>query len=455
MKFNNQTHKLAMGKIGLIIQREYLSRVKKKSFILFTLLGPLLIASITSAVIWFSTQGDEVQNILVVDTLYPVFENLENTPKVQFQYSNIQEKEAYDLFPKSNYTAILVIPKNILTTNSALLYFKNQPSLSVLSSIESKVEKIVEDEKLRKYNISRKEFEEVNTNFNLRPYLFTETGETEQIENEKAYVGFFFGIAIYMFIFLYSVQVMRGVIEEKTNRIVEVIITSVKPFQLMMGKIIGVALVGLTQFILWIILSLAITSVVQTVLLRDKFDHAIQQQVENNAHNNNALMGAAKTQPSPNDILSEDHFLNRINYPLMLGMFLFYFIGGYLLYSALFAAVGAAADSETDTQQFMLPVTAPLIIAYLLSFAIIQNPNGPAAFWGSIIPLTSPIVMMVRISMGIESGDIWQLYLSMALLIIGFIAAVWLAAKIYRTGILMYGKKVTYKELWKWIRFNG
>ena len=196
MKFNNQTHKLAMGKIGLIIQREYLSRVKKKSFILFTLLGPLLIASITSAVIWFSTQGDEVQNILVVDTLYPVFENLENTPKVQFQYSNIQEKEAYDLFPKSNYTAILVIPKNILTTNSALLYFKNQPSLSVLSSIESKVEKIVEDEKLRKYNISRKEFEEVNTNFNLRPYLFTETGETEQIENEKAYVGFFFGIAI-------------------------------------------------------------------------------------------------------------------------------------------------------------------------------------------------------------------------------------------------------------------
>jgi len=321
-----------------------------------------------------------------------------------------------------------------------------------LSTIENKVEKIVEDEKLRKYNVSRKTFEAVNTNFNLRPYLFTETGEKEALENEKAYVGFFFGIAIYMFIFIYGVQVMKGVLEEKSNRIIEVIITSVKPFQLMMGKIIGVALVGLTQFVVWVTLSTILVGTVQTVMMKSRFEQVLQDQV--NTVQGSQVQTSSDTLTS-DALLSPDHILNRINYPLMLGMFLFYFMGGYLLYSALFAAVGAAADSETDTQQFMLPVTAPLLIAYLLSFAIIQNPDGPAAFWGSIIPFTSPVVMMVRVSMGIDSQEVWQLYLSMALLIITFIGTVWVASKVYRTGILMYGKKVTYKEVWKWIKYNG
>ena len=441
-----------MNKIGLIIKREYFSRVKQRSFILLTLLGPLIIAGIISTVIWFSFQEEEIHNILVVDTLEPIFEGLENTTKVQFHYSSIGEKEAYEIFPGSSYSGILVIPKNILTTNSALLYFRKQPSLSVLSTIENKVEKIVEDEKLRKYNVSRKTFEAVNTNFNLRPYLFTETGEKEALENEKAYVGFFFGIAIYMFIFIYGVQVMKGVLEEKSNRIIEVIITSVKPFQLMMGKIIGVALVGLTQFVVWVTLSTILVGTVQTVMMKSRFEQVLQDQV--NTVQGSQVQTSSDTLTS-DALLSPDHILNRINYPLMLGMFLFYFMGGYLLYSALFAAVGAAADSETDTQQFMLPVTAPLLIAYLLSFAIIQNPDGPAAFWGSIIPFTSPVVMMVRVSMGIDSQEVWQLYLSMALLIITFIGTVWVASKVYRTGILMYGKKVTYKEVWKWIKYNG
>ncbi len=440
-----------MSKIGLIIKREYFSRVKRKSFILLTILGPLIIAGIISTVIWFSQQEDDIQNILVVDTLEPVFESLESTNAVQFHYSSIQEDEAYEIFPSSNYTGILVIPQNILTTNSALLYFKKQPSLSVLSTIENKVEKIVEDEKLIKYQVSREAFDAVNTNFKLRPYLFTESGEKEKVENEKAYVGFFFGIAIYMFIFFYGVQVMKGVLEEKSNRIIEVIITSVKPFQLMMGKIVGVALVGLTQFIIWVTLSAILVGTVQYVMLSNQFDQALQQQSE---------MAQIKPISAPtaidaNALLEDDHLLNRINFPLMLGMFLFYFLGGYLLYSALFAAIGAAVDTETDTQQFMLPVTAPLLLAYMLSFAIIQNPDGPAAFWGSIIPLTSPIVMMVRIAMGIDSNEIWQLYLSMGLLVVGFLGAVWMAARIYRTGILMYGKKISYRELWKWIKYNG
>jgi ABC-2 type transport system permease protein len=246
---------------------------------------------------------------------------------------------------------------------------------------------------------------------------------------------------------------MRGVIEEKSNRIVEVIITSVKPFQLMLGKIIGVALVSLTQFTLWIVLTMGILAAVQSTVFKDYYDPA-------------AI--AAQTQVTPDiakeiqmenvtqkkfDLLDPNNIINRTNWPLMIGLFIFYFLGGYLLYSALFAAVGSAVDNETDTQQFMLPVTLPLTLAYVLSAAIVENPEGQLAFWLSIIPFTSPIAMLVRVAIGIGEGGIplWELILSMVALVVGFIFTVWLAAKIYRTGILMYGKKVSYSELWKWI----
>jgi ABC-2 type transport system permease protein len=239
---------------------------------------------------------------------------------------------------------------------------------------------------------------------------------------------------------------MRGVIEEKTSRIVEVIISSVKPFQLMMGKIVGVALVGLTQIAIWVVLTFGIMAIGQSIIYESNFgvDTITEQMTPEmakkleaaNAFNTKALIDA-------------DNIIFMINWPVMIGWFLFFFLGGYLLYSALFAAIGSAVDSETDTQQFMLPVTMPLVFAYVMSVFTIENPEGPAAFWLSIVPLTSPIVMMVRVAMG--NVPMWEMLLSSVLLIAAFVFTVWLSGRIYRTGILMYGKKVSYKEIWKWL----
>lgn len=449
-----------MNKTWLVIQREYLTRVRKKSFIIMTVLGPLLIAGGIALITWLSLQDSTYQKILVIDDMQPIFDHLENGSSFEFDYSSMDIEEAKKIFPNSEYTSLLWIQSNIDATNKALLYFKSQPSKMVLRSIEKKVEFVVENMKLKKFGIEREEYNKVRTDFTIIPYKYSEEGKEEKVLTEKAYVGFFFGILIYLFIFLYGVQVMRGVIEEKSNRIVEVVITSIKPFQLMMGKIIGIALVGLTQFLIWVVLMVVLVSATQSLIMSRKMDKVAAQAavVENITQANpglpgNALDMEAAVNPKM-DITSEDHLINRINWPLMIGMFLFYFLGGYLLYSALFAAIGAAVDNDTDTQQFMMPVTIPLLIAYFLSFMMVDNPESPTAFWGSIIPLTSPITMMIRIAMGIENSQIWELILSMVLLVGGFIFTTWLAAKIYRVGILMYGKKVNYKELWKWLKYG-
>ena len=309
--------------------------------------------------------------------------------------------------------------------------------------------------KMAKYGIAKSDYDKVRTNLTIATYKFTDEGEEEEVRTEKTLVGFGFGLLIFFFIMMYGIQVMRGVVEEKTNRIIEVIISSVKPFQLMMGKILGIAMVGLTQFILWVILMFTFVSVTQTVLMSQK-DEAMLNQMEQVQTVQQMQSGeiAGADDFNPFDLTDPDNLINRINWPFMIGLFIFYFIGGYLLYAALFAAIGAAVDNETDTQQFLFPVMIPLYIAYMLSSLMIENPESPASFWGSIIPFTSPIVMLVRASMGIDSAEYWQLALSVILLIAGFIGTTWIAAKIYRVGILMYGKKVSYKELWKWIRFH-
>src|ERR1035437_6988260 len=265
-------------------------------------------------------------------------------------------------------------------------------------------------------------------------------------------IGFGAGILIYLFIFLYGVQVMRGVIEEKTSRIVEVIISSVKPFQLMMGKIVGIAMVGLTQFVLWVTLTTILYGIGQATFLKDFSDiknSALQQNVIPSMPNQVKIQQQNINYSEAGEMIRG---LQNINFVQILFAFLFYFLGGYLLYSALFAAVGSAVDSESDTQQFMMPITIPLVISFVAAQFIMQNPEGPLAFWLSIIPFTSPVVMMVRLPFGVP---LWEFALSMALLVITFIFMTWLAGKIYRTGILMYGKKVSYKELWKWLRYSG
>jgi ABC-2 type transport system permease protein len=265
-------------------------------------------------------------------------------------------------------------------------------------------------------------------------------------------VGFAGGIAIYMFIFLYGVQVMRGVIEEKTNRIVEVIISSVKPFQLMMGKILGIALVGLTQFLLWIVLTFLISSTITTYIAKEKMDakNVAMSLNTQQANGMDKLSDTKEMEKSAMESIMSN--MDSINFPLVLTCFVIYFLGGYLLYSALFAAIGAAVDNETETQQFMLPVTIPLILSFVVAQSVITNPESQLSFWFSMIPLTSPVVMMVRVAFGVPA---WQLILSISLLILGFVGTTWLAARIYRTGILLYGKKVNYKELSKWLFYKN
>ena len=446
-----------MDKIWLIIKREYLTRVKKKSFIIMTLLGPFLMAGVIGLIGYLGMSDSGPQNILVVDDMAPVFDRLEDGKNYKFDYSDLSLSDAKKLFPKSEYTAILWIPENMDGERSSrpFLYFKSQPSGKIIRSIESKIERVIEDMKMAKYGISKADYEKIRTNLTIASYKFTADGNEEEVMSERAVVGFVFGILIFIFIMMYGIQVMRGVVEEKTSRIVEVIITSVKPFQLMMGKILGIAMVGLTQFVLWIVLMFAFVSVTQSILL-DNNQEAALEQVQQMNQVNQMQTGALTNQQDANpfDLTDPDNIINRINWPLMLGLFIFYFLGGYLLYASLFAAIGAAVDSETDTQQFLMPIMLPLYFAYFLSTMMIENPESPAAFWGSIVPFTSPIVMLVRASMGIETSQIWELVLYMTLLIIGFLGTTWIASKIYRVGILMYGKKVNYKELWKWLRYH-
>jgi ABC-2 type transport system permease protein len=446
-----------MDKIWLIIKREYLTRVKKKSFIIMTLLGPLLVAGVISLITYLGMSDSGPQNILVVDDMAPVFDRLEDGSNYKFEYSDLSLEAAKKLLPESEYTAILWIPEIMDGERSSrpFLYFKEQPSGRIIRSIEGKLANVIEEMKMAKFGISKADYNKVRTNLTIATFKFSEDGKEEEVMTEKTMVGFFFGILIYMFIFMYGVQVMKGVIEEKTSRIIEVIITSVKPFQLMMGKIVGIAMVGLTQFILWIVLMSTFVTVASSLMMDQKQD-VMTQKMEQIQQVQNLQTGSIKADNSENpfDFSDPDNLINRINWPLMLGLFLFYFLGGYLLYAALFAAIGAAVDNETDSQQFMLPVTAPLLAAYMIAAMMRENPGNPAAFWGSLIPFTSPIIMMVRISTGIEASQYWELAVSMILLILGFLATTWVAAKIYRVGILMYGKKINYKELWKWLRYH-
>ena len=322
--------------------------------------------------------------------------------------------------------------------------------------ISNSLEKEIEKQKLSSHEIANLDqiLKSIKTNISLRSILWTEEGgEKESYTELSMIIGYASGMLIYVFIFLFGAQVMRGVIEEKTSRIIEVIISSVRPFQLMMGKIIGVGLTGLTQFILWVVLTLTIVTVAQKVFLPDlgktSTEKILSKEIIGSSTEN---LQELKFEDNKSDMLKNLYTsLSSIHLAYILGMFVFFFLGGYLLYASFFAIIGSAVDNESDTQQFMFPVTIPLIAAIFVMINAINNPEGPLAFWFSLIPLTSPVIMMVRIPFGVNA---WELALSAGLLIITFIASTWMAGKIYRTGILMYGKKVNYKELWKWLRYK-
>ena len=443
-----------MNKILLILQREYITRVKKKSFIVMTLLGPILMAGIAIVPILIAKYSDDkINKIIVIDQRPEIFTTiLPSSETVLFINSKISLDSAKKAFDPEKFYGILYLQDDMVKNpGGAMLFTEKQANLSVTNYIENSLEKQIEQDKLKSEGIDQKTLSSIETNVNLKTLSLK--GEENSAELATI-VGFICGFLIYLFIFLYGVQVMRGVIEEKTNRIVEVIISSVRPFELMMGKIIGIALVGLTQFLLWIVLTLTITTIASKVIIDPKTDaKVVAQTMKSNNLDQHALKELGATPKIKEDAMSKLFSqLSSINFPLIISCFFIYFLGGYLLYSALFAAIGAAVDNETETQQFMLPVTIPLILAFIVAQSIVQNPDSQLGFWFSIIPLTSPVVMMVRIAFGVPP---WELALSIGLLIAGFIGATWLAGRIYRTGILLYGKKVNYKELAKWLFYKG
>jgi len=420
-----------MNKTFLIIKREFLVRVKKKSFIVMTLLAPILMASLIIVPVLISDTDQQKRLIGVFETNTNFSQELEDSENIHFTIFDQTEMNSFINNPElSDYYALLKIENDSYT-----IFSNQQVSLNLRRSIEKQLEQISERNKLKNSGIDIKIIKNAKTKITINTKIITSDGDTTSSSTEASIgIGFITGILIYMFIFMYGTMVMRGVIEEKTNRIVEIIISSVKPFQLMIGKILGVALVGLTQFILWVCLTILISSIAEIMFVSS-------EEISNS-------INSADQSLIINEITK---LTGGIDLLLIFFAFLFYFLFGYLMYSALFAAVGSAVDAEADTQQFMLPITIPLIFSFILIQPIMDNPDGVLAFWMSIIPLTSPIIMMARLPFGIES---WELILSMFLLIIGFIFTTFIAGKIYRTGILMYGKKISYKELWKWLTYK-
>ncbi|MBI4647154.1 MAG: ABC transporter permease [Bacteroidia bacterium] len=449
-----------MNKIGLIIQREYLTRVKRRAFIIMTILGPILMGALMVAPAVIATMEDkEVKHIQIVDQTKIIYQAIHDSKYLKFELSpDTSIEQAEKKFDSTKYYAILFIPANIVKGgNSVEIYSDKDVSREMIKHVKSEIDNEIQKEKLKANGISEDVLRIVETDINVNTFIIKEGQLKKSFTDFKMILGYIAGLIIYMFVFMFGAQVMRGVLEEKTNRIVEVIVSSVRPFQLMMGKIIGVALVGLTQFFLWVVLTFLIVTGAQTMLVsQDKFD---AEKLDPDTINTISIMdkstvtgdkkGADKDEI--NQVVSDAlAYLNDINFPVMLGAFLFFFLAGYLLYASLFAAIGGAVDNETDTQQFMLPITIPLILAIIMLFNMVDNPNGPLAFWFSIIPFTSPVVMMARIPFGVPY---WEVALSAGLLVLTFIGTTWMAGKIYRTGILMYGKKITYRELWKWLRY--
>ncbi|MFO7614481.1 MAG: ABC transporter permease [Bacteroidales bacterium] len=450
-----------MRKIWLIIQREYLTRVKKKSFVIMTFLGPILMASVWIVPLLLATRSDGIKTIEVLDETGLFFEQFQETADVKFVYILDDLQTAKESLADSEHFGILYIPKpSYSTPNAFYLYTYKKPGLSLKMHLQESANKILENKKLEDvYGIDAQTLAAVKSNVGL---IVEDIRTSKKSYTEISWaLGFIGGMLIYFFIFMYGAQVMRGVIEEKTSRIIEVIVSSVRPVQLMLGKIVGIAMVGLTQFLLWILLTLGIVTAFTAIYSDQITDYKMGEQPITSSGQifSTDQMGMPDTKEGLSAMSSEENIgqildvFFSINYGIIIFTFIFFFVGGYLLYAALFAAIGSAVDNEADTQQFMLPVTIPLIFSIIIGLSfVLNNPDGNVAYWLSIIPLTSPIIMMIRIPFGVNIYT--ELIPSMILLVLGFLATTWIAAKIYRTGILMYGKKVSYRELWKWVTYK-
>ena len=437
-----------MNKIGLIIRREYLTRVRKRSFLIMTFLGPILMAAIYIIPIMLAlNSSNENMRIAVVDESHWFENRFQDNKEHTFVILPGQPIDSVKKLVKENIfdMALYVPPTQLNIPSNAIVYSIRQVPMEVETYISRVMQKEIEDQKLMANGVDPEIVSAVKTDVNLSIMRMDEKGnEKETFTKVQFTLGIALAMLVYMFIIFFGGQVMQGVAEEKTNRIIEVIVSSVKPFQLMMGKIIGVSLVALTQFVLWIVLTGALYLGFSAFMGLSNPEMlssgtVMAQQISNeNVVNNESVQSILQ-------------IVHSIDFGTIIATFLIFFILGYLLYATLYAAIGSLVDNNTDAQQFTLPVTVPLIVAIISSFYIVNNPDSSLSVWLSMIPFTSPISMMVRIPFGVP---IWQIVLSIVLLAGTFVLMTWIAAKIYRTGILMYGKKLSYKEIFKWLKYK-
>ena len=438
-----------MSKTALIIKREYKTRVMKPSFIILTFLTPILIAALVLVPLLLAQiKDDAVKKIIVIDRTGLYTKAFEDNEEYQFIFLNQDIEFFKETKIQDSYSAVLYIPEDLsVHPKSATIFSEEQVGMEVKSYLVGILKDYVEEQKIAELNIPdfKELVENTKVDIDIKTVRWGKDGEEKMGSAELALIiGMISAFIIYMFIVVYGAQVMSGVVQEKTSRIVEVIISSVKPFQLMMGKIIGIAMVGLTQFALWVVLSLVLVAAGTSLMGGDVDVQAYEQSMN---------VGVQSGTVDAGDTVTSEILMALANFDFVQTgvLFVIFFLGGYLLYASLFAAVGSAVDNETDTQQFSLPLTLPIIFAIYAAIYSAQNPDGPLAFWCSMIPFTSPIVMMVRLPFGVP---FWQLALSIGILILSFVGSTWIAGKIYRTGILMYGKKISWKEMMKWVLYK-
>jgi ABC-2 type transport system permease protein len=438
-----------MNKILLVARREFLTRVQKKTFLLSTIGLPLIIFGFYAMIIYFSVKTTDNFKIAVADKANIFNGKIESKDnEVVFEFVQTDTAALQDAITKNTYQAFLYVPAGFTLEGKDSLHFRSAKSVGIMTreKIQSRINKALEEKRLIGFNITKAQLDSLQKEKEYIQFS-SASGKTEnETKVGVSYaVGMISGFMIYIILFIYGTMVMRGVMEEKVSRIAEVIISSVKPFQLMMGKIFGIGAVGLIQFLIWLVLVFGIQFAIALMfpsLVQSMQGQPIQPAGMQAAHavqESGAMSGAMKG-------------LSTINFPLIIGCFIFYFIGGYLLYSSLFAAVGSAVNEDPqDAQSLLLPITMPIIFAIVIMMKAVNDPNSGIAIFGSLFPLTSPIVMMARVAYGVPDGvTLFQLILSMLFLVLGFLGTTWVAAKIYRTGILLYGKKITWKVMWTW-----
>lgn len=445
-----------MNKLPLIIKREYLAKVRNKSFVIMTFLSPILMVGMVLLIGYLTKLNDSEKRVIAVLNESDFFSNefITNETTSYVKYRDLSLEEAKDSTKQMGYYGLVYLPDedNLeLVSKRAFFYSKDAPSTQIVEYLERIFKDRLREERLREMGLSAAEYSEMDRSYQMNISTFDGELNLKGINEIKAIIGGGFGYLIMMFIIIYGGFVMRSVIEEKTSRIIEVIISSVKPFQLMLGKIIGTSLAGITQFAIWIVTGSILLGIAIVVFGIDP------SAMSNPGAGSGIVQGAPPGIPTADmtmQLYAQELF--EIPWIMLIVFFLIYFILGYLIYSSIYAAIGAAVDNETDTQQFIFPVILPLMLAiYVGFFSVFSNPHGPIAVAFSLFPLTSPIVMMMRLPGGIGDGGVpvWELVVSILILLATFIAIVWLAAKIYRVGILMYGKKPSYRELFKWLKY--